>query len=233
MTNHYLKIILAIFCILSFWFLIFSFSEAADQINQDTSRIFTYPWSAAGGQGQNPAYLVSKFYQIALGLVGAAALGIILYGAILYTLSAGSPPKQSEARDWITGGIWGVVLLLSAYLILYTINPKLVDIGTTGEFLEGLIEEIPAATTTPGFISSVPSVLYYRWIEALPGTQCYNSSGLPRLPSGYYWANTNPSNCGIANAPPGLAIEGETIQSYSESLNVAICCAALPYHMAE
>ncbi len=75
-----------------------------------------------------PGEFVNNFYKFALGIAGVAAFAVIIYGAILYTTSAGNPSRQQDARSWITGAIWGVVLLLAAYLILYTINPDLVNL---------------------------------------------------------------------------------------------------------
>lgn len=98
----------------------------------------TYPWSGA----TTPGGFVASFYRIALGLVGAAALGAIIYGAILYAVSAGNPSKQGEAKTWIWSAIWGLILLLAAYIILYTINPALVDIGGTQNFLDSLIKPV-------------------------------------------------------------------------------------------
>lgn len=80
------------------------------------------------GEAKTPAQFIENFYRYALGIVGAAAFVVIIYGAILYTTSAGNPAKQQDARAWITGAIWGIVLLLSTYLILYTINPNLVNL---------------------------------------------------------------------------------------------------------
>ena len=79
-------------------------------------------------ESATPGEFVNNFYKFALGIAGAAAFAVIIWGAILYTTSAGNPAKQKDARDWIMGAIWGVVLLLAAYLILYTINPNLVDL---------------------------------------------------------------------------------------------------------
>ena len=79
-------------------------------------------------ENRTPEDLVGNLYKFSLGIAGVAALAVMIYGAILYTTSAGNPSKQSDARAWITGAIWGLVLLLAAYLILYTINPDLVDL---------------------------------------------------------------------------------------------------------
>ena len=108
--------------ILSFCFLVFGLVTAADEpvkINFKPN----YPW---GGE-KSPAGLVARFYQIALGLAGAAALGVLIYGAILWTVSGAVTGKQ-DALEWIKGALWGLVLLLGAYLILWTINPDLVNL---------------------------------------------------------------------------------------------------------
>lgn len=84
---------------------------------------YKYPWAGA----TNPADFVAKFYKIALGVVGGAALGVLVYGAILWTVSGAVSTKQ-DAMEWIWAAIWGIVLLLSAYLILKTINPDLIDL---------------------------------------------------------------------------------------------------------
>lgn len=82
-----------------------------------------YPWQGA----KDPADLVGRFYKIALGLVGAAALGVLIYGSIVYSLSGAVTSKQ-DAMEWISGALWGLALLLGAYLILSTINPQLVKL---------------------------------------------------------------------------------------------------------
>lgn len=84
-----------------------------------------YPWCQAATNG--PSGLVNNFYTIALGLAAASAMGVLIYGAILWTVS-GAVATKKDAMDWIWGAIWGFVLLIAAYLILYTINPNLVNL---------------------------------------------------------------------------------------------------------
>ncbi len=116
----------SMFCLLlaTFFFLLASGVASAADSSQLTIGNPSYPWQGAN----TPASFVARFYQIALGFVGAAALAVILYGAILYTVSAGNTSKQSEARKWMTGAVLGLILLLAAYLILYIINPSLVNL---------------------------------------------------------------------------------------------------------
>lgn len=71
---------------------------------------------------------ISGFYVYALGVVGVVALAAIIYWGIVYTLSAGLVSKKEDAKDGITQAVYGLLLLLGAYLILYTINPALVTL---------------------------------------------------------------------------------------------------------
>jgi len=125
---------------------VFNISFAAD----NTSAIdiscakYQYPWCQAQ---QTIPGLVSNFYLIALGLAGAAALGVLIYGAILWTVSGAVTSKQ-DAMEWIWGAIWGLVLLLAAYLILYTINPNLVSLKSP-TFPPPTTPTTPATSTTP------------------------------------------------------------------------------------
>jgi hypothetical protein len=91
-----------------------------------------YPWCQAvksAGEGAEFSVLVAEFYRIALALVGVTALGTIVYGGVLYTVSSGNASKQQDAIGWLTAAALGVVLLLGAYLLLYTINSQLVRFG--------------------------------------------------------------------------------------------------------
>jgi|SRR3989344_4132882 len=72
---------------------------------------------------------IQQFFIFSLVVVGVAALAMIVYQGLKYTLSAGNASVQSDARDGIWQAIMGLILLLAAYLILFTINPKLVSLG--------------------------------------------------------------------------------------------------------
>ena len=76
-----------------------------------------------------PGAYVSGFYNFALMIGGVLAFGAIVYGGILYAVSAGNSSRQSEGRAWITSALLGLLLLAGAYLILYTINPNLVNLS--------------------------------------------------------------------------------------------------------
>ncbi len=71
---------------------------------------------------------VRYIYAFSIGITGFLALGIAIFGGLLYFLSRGNPAKTAEAKEWIGAGFWGILILLMAYIILVTINPQLVGL---------------------------------------------------------------------------------------------------------
>lgn len=59
---------------------------------------------------------------------GGLAMGAIVYGAILYTISSGNSSKQSDAKSWITNALLGLAILLGAFLIFQIINPNIANL---------------------------------------------------------------------------------------------------------
>lgn len=77
------------------------------------------------------SYII-RIYQFGVGISGILAVGMIVAGAIYYSVSAGSPDKQNDAKSMITSALWGVALLLGSFLILNTINPEIVALKSPG-----------------------------------------------------------------------------------------------------
>jgi len=90
-----------------------------------------------------PEY-VKYIFKFSFIIVAVAALAVLIYGGFRYLFSAGSPAAKSEAISWLSGGILGLILLLSSYLILITINPELIILE-----IPGLGEYQPGTSTTP------------------------------------------------------------------------------------
>jgi len=78
---------------------------------------------------ENPGGMIANFYQFALMIGGVLAMGAIVYGGIRYTLAAGSPSAQTEGKEWIKQALYGLLLLVGAYLVLNTINPGLTNLS--------------------------------------------------------------------------------------------------------
>lgn len=79
---------------------------------------------------------IQAIYKYGLALGASLAVIVIMIGGVIWLTSAGSPEKVKNAKNYIGGAITGLVLLLGSYLLLYTINPKLVEFGP----LEGITE---------------------------------------------------------------------------------------------
>ncbi|MEK7512829.1 MAG: pilin [Patescibacteria group bacterium] len=80
-----------------------------------------------GGGGQVTTF-IEQLYQFGLGVAGILAVAMIVVGGIYYSLS-GAVDKRSEGKDMILSALLGVVLLLGSYVLLNTINPRLVNLA--------------------------------------------------------------------------------------------------------
>ena len=133
-------LILFLFC-----FSLFSFFTLAAERELETE----YP--EIGGEEKLteettlPEY-VKYIFKLSFIIAGVIALAVLIYGGFRYLTSAGSPVVQNEAKNWLFGGILGLVLLLSSYLILVTINPEL-TILELQELGEG--PSVPSTTPPP------------------------------------------------------------------------------------
>lgn len=66
-------------------------------------------------------------YKFVLALVGFLAVMMIVIGGVEYIISGANESMRGEAHKRITSAIYGLILALVAYLVLYTINPSLVN----------------------------------------------------------------------------------------------------------
>lgn len=71
--------------------------------------------------------LVAFIYLVGLWLVGAVVFVQITLGGVRWLLAAGRPGEIEKAKTQITNAILGLILLISSYVILSTINPDLVN----------------------------------------------------------------------------------------------------------
>jgi hypothetical protein len=74
-----------------------------------------------------PAKYISFIYMFMIGLVGIASFASLVFYGIVWIYS-GISEKKSEALEGIKNTFIGILLALSAFIILNTINPKLVTL---------------------------------------------------------------------------------------------------------
>ena len=88
-----------------------------------------YPGSGAPTTTNTPLSVYLEYiFHYSMIIAGVIALGVFVVGGVRYLISAGNPAVIDDARDQIFSGFLGLVILLSSYLLLNTINPDLVNI---------------------------------------------------------------------------------------------------------
>jgi len=71
---------------------------------------------------------VSAVYKYGLSVAGILAAIMLMAGGILWLVSGGDATRVSQAKSLIGGSVTGLIILLSAYVILYQINPELTQL---------------------------------------------------------------------------------------------------------
>jgi len=118
---------------------------------------------------------IDYVYRWGLLVGGLAAFFALIFAGFKYLTSIGDPSKMSDAKERIIAALAGLILLLSTFLILNTINPDLTTL------------QLPTTTIggyTSGNVGSGPSnkpcksVIFYRATEydGLPTAAYFNDS---------------------------------------------------------
>lgn len=95
----------------------------------------TYPSFNVGGINfdpetkQNLNELVAWGYYFFITIAGFSAFFTIVTAGFSWMTSRGSPAAITEAKDKITSAFLGLVIILSAYLILQILNPDLTTLN--------------------------------------------------------------------------------------------------------
>ena len=78
-------------------------------------------------EGNLAGRYIASLYKFFVGIAGVLAVFMIALGGTQWLFSGGSSEKISQAKETIIGAVTGLLLALGSYLILYTINPDLVN----------------------------------------------------------------------------------------------------------
>lgn len=115
-------------CLFSLLFLLLPFFPQAAPPNLQYTPLENIPgFEAASKTGDFYDY-IQAVYKFGIWAVGISALLMISIGGFMYITSAGNNSSMEKAKSVITDAIIGLVLALTSYLILYIINPDLVNI---------------------------------------------------------------------------------------------------------
>jgi hypothetical protein len=95
---------------------------------------------------------IERLVKISLSVTGILAVIMIIIAGIEYIWAGGSQQKIDSAKNRIWQAIWGLLIALSAYLILYTINPDLVSFNLGITSYNAMTEGgVPAEEKKPGY----------------------------------------------------------------------------------
>ena len=71
---------------------------------------------------------IKAVYNYALAVAGILAAIMLMAGGLVWLTSGGDAGQVGKAKNIITGSTIGLILLFSSYLILYQINPDLIEL---------------------------------------------------------------------------------------------------------
>jgi len=147
--------------------------------------------------GGLPQY-INYLFIFGLGLIAFLALGQMMIGGLTYILAAGNVAKVEDAKNTIQQALLGLGLLLVSYLLLYTINPDLVNLRN------------PKLTPT-------------QFQGLSPSTEIFGSGG-----KSYQWAEIPKNKyCVDVLGKDWVNVDGNLCQSPSPSWTFA-CCGYFP-----
>lgn len=76
----------------------------------------------------DPAQYISKLYEWTISVTGILAGIMIMIGGLLYLTAGGSPERVSNAKSYISNALIGLILALTSYFLLQTVNPALLNL---------------------------------------------------------------------------------------------------------
>jgi hypothetical protein len=82
---------------------------------------------------------IKYIFSLALWISGIIVFGVIIWSGFRFVISSGNPNAANEARENISAALIGLVILLSSYLLLTTINPSLVIVNPSANIEWGIV----------------------------------------------------------------------------------------------
>lgn len=93
---------------------------------------------------------IQAIYKYAIGVVGILAAVVLMVGGIIWLTAGGNQTRIGEAKAWIGASLTGLVIALTSYMILWTVNPALVQFRPIGvKMVNKLITGRCITTGTP------------------------------------------------------------------------------------
>jgi len=155
-----------------------------------------YP-EIAGEQPEQVTTPVTEYFKYIFNFLiwisGIIALIALVVGGVLYLTSAGDPEKLGKARKQILAAFFGIIILLSSYLILRTINPELVsfEMPELEEIVFHPLDAPAPETKVPTLLGKVEEIAEQIKETVIPGIE-FSSQKIKELTDNCECKNTQP-----------------------------------------
>lgn len=127
--------ILAVALTALFAILIPNSSLSQPQFSPDSAPTYNDPLGVEYGKHtglskEDPRTIVGRIIKVFLGLLGAIALVLILYGGFMIMTAAGNDEKVETGKDILTYAVIGLIIILTAYSITTFVLENIYDATT-------------------------------------------------------------------------------------------------------
>lgn len=100
-----------------------AFVSAQETGRKQYTLLAPLPFADEKGQVTIDSYIPGIF-NLAIGIAGVLAVLMIIIGGVEY-MTTDAIQGKTEGKERIKNALWGLLLALVSYILLYTINPKL------------------------------------------------------------------------------------------------------------
>jgi uncharacterized membrane protein len=84
-----------------------------------------------GLQASDPRAVAARIINVALGFLGIIAVVIVLYGGFMWMTAAGNEERISKAKQILTAGVIGLVIIVMAWAIASYVVKTLMNVTNT------------------------------------------------------------------------------------------------------
>ena len=144
-SNKIIKSVSIFYFLFSIFILPFSFSATFAYAD---SYVVLAPLPGIGNNTAKTTDLstyLKEIFNLSIGIAAVMAFVMITFGGITY-MTTDAISGKTKGREYITNALWGLLLVIGAWVILYTINPQLIDFS--------LIVPTPKTTSTGDTVTS-------------------------------------------------------------------------------
>lgn len=124
---------------------------------------------------------ISALYRYGIGSLIIFAVIVMMIGGVVWLTAGGNESKITDAKKWISGSLFGILIAVSSYMILNIVNPALtnlspikissVDREDLPDYTDyaGLIEEEKNGETLKDNFKKAPKNISYIEVDTLSG----------------------------------------------------------------